>query len=407
MSGSHRTSASTAGLAGAMTAALALAVGLDVAIGPPVKSKPGTSSPTEKATTPASPTLVDPEAADRVPIGAELAAAAEPAETLPQELPADPVRRAVASLAASLDPEVFHGSGFETQARALAASIGPAQASELAALAADEGRTNAEVVAAAEILRHVPAPDGFALPAPALARLRSAWEERGSDPVLASGAVRALAVFGDAVDRDAMIAQVTEQAPASVADLACAGLSAARGNEAADDLVRALSVSADARRSAVALSALTAVASAPDRDLSEEARARCAEALLRMPEPRTPSETARYLAALSALDPGRAKAPLLAALSDPQGDAATRQSAASALATIPEAEPELLAMVRDGRQDESHRVLAAEVLLRRGADPWGEARSTLERVRDGRSGPAGERRAARVLERAIDSEPAR
>jgi len=194
---------------------------------------------------------------------------------------------------------------------------------------------------------------------------------------------------------------------ASAAGLACAGLSAVRGDEAAGELVRALDLSADPRRSEIVLSALTVIASADDRELSDEARVRCAEALLRGAEPRAPGDPARHLSALAALDPELARGPLLAALSDAKSGPGTLQSAASALARIPEAAPELRAMLADGRLDETRRALAAETLLRSGADPWGEARSTLERVRDGRPGAAAPRRAARVLERADAALPAR
>jgi hypothetical protein len=107
--------------------------------------------------------------------------------------------------------------------------------------------------------------------------------------------------------------------------------------------------------------------------------------------------SARVLAAVAALDPELARSPLLAVLADATADSGTAQSAASALAAIPGAEPELAGLLRDDRLDASRRALAAETLLRLDADPWGEARSTLERARDANPGTALGQRAARVL----------
>lgn len=359
-------------------------------------------------------------------------------ESVPQDpvpMAASAVRRAsdaIGSLVASLDMDVFHAGGFEVQARALAAELGPEETRELSALAADWNRPASDRVAAAELLRHSPTADGWALSEPALAALRQAWQERSGEPILASAAVRALGAFGDTGDRRRMLDSVTPDAPASVGALACAGLSAARGDESALEIARGAFESQDGRRSDVALSALTSIASDKDYGLSAGARARCADVLLgalasraagRQQKERAASEqteilpplefvgridsaeeqagpacSVRILAALAAIDPERAASALLSSLADESTSDAASQSAASALAAIPTAVPELDAMLGRAQIDQRRRVLAAEALVRSGSDPFGRARSVLERTRDAGRGTLLERRAARVLE---------
>ena len=380
MSRRSEEAAPTTWLVGAVLVLGALAAVLATAIRPPAeppRSPPEGASPD----TPAGTELEAAPDADRIPIGTTVLAAEVPA---PAAVPASRAHHAVVSLAASIDPTRFRAPSFEVEARALASELDAEDAQELALAAGDAGRPAAERVAAAEILRHL-APGE--LPAAGLATLRSAWLERAGDPVLAAASVRALGAFGDAADRAEMLADAGE--------LSCAGLSAARGDEAALELVGALGEGADPRRAGIALAALTAIASASDAGLSDAARAGCARALLAIPQDVRPD---RLLGAAAAFDPEIARAPLLAVIADAKAGGAAVQSAASALATMPEAEPGLRQLLRDEGLDTARRALAAEALLRLDADPWGEARSALERARDGASGTAVQGRAARVLD---------
>jgi len=342
---------------------------------------------------------------------------------------------AVVSLAASLDPEVFHAPSFEKEARALAATLGIAETRDLRRLAADPRLTPTELVATAELLRHARGDPGpFDLPAPAMDAIRTAWQARSADPILAAGAVRALGAFGDARDRLDLLDIAAGESPPPIPSLAVGGLSAARGDAPALELARECLRDGTERRADVALAALSSVAASVGRRLSEGARARCAEMLLlalsrRSSTPglagsreqaldalaaagaRTPASLptgspARIAAALAVLDPDRAAKPLLCLLSDPDVGDAAWQSAVSTLKTMPMAAPELAALVDRAPQDDPRRALAAEALLRSGSDPFGRARSVLEATRDDGRGTLRERRrAARVLEGARPSAP--
>jgi len=209
---------------------------------------------------------------------------------------------AAAGLAADLDPASFRLDEFEMHARALADGLGKEAQAELFALAADPRRQVGERVACAEILRHSP---GAALPEPALQLLRESWKARELDPVLAAAAVRALGAFGDATDRSTLLETNAESSA-----LALAGLSAARGDEAALELSAAAAGNLDARRTTVGLAALCAIAANADSGLSLSVRAQCADSIeLSLRDEKAPPETrARRICALAALDPARSVA---------------------------------------------------------------------------------------------------
>jgi hypothetical protein len=275
-------------------------------------------------------------------------------------------------------------------------------------LADDRTLTAAQQIAVAEILRHVSPPseeagsaEDLALPAPVLSALRTAWQERDEDPLLAAAAVRALSSLGDPDDRRAMLDALSPGAPSTVLGLACAGLSAARGDEAALEIAQAAGERRDPGSFDVALSALTAIATARDRGLSPEGRAKCAEILhgvLAEREARG-ERSPRLLSALAVLDPIRAEEPLIASLADARASDAAAQSAASVLATMPSATRELDAVICDERIPQARRLLAAEASLRAGRSDSGAARRLLERLRDEGTGTAlDRRRAARALE---------
>jgi hypothetical protein len=316
-------------------------------------------------------------------------------------------RAQVVELAAALDPEVFDPKSFEMQARAVAGSAGSECARRMRNLAGDTTLTAVQKIAVAEILRHVDPPLGeagsgedLALPAPLLGALRTAWQERDEDPLLAAAAVRALSSLGEPDDRRAMLDALSPGAPSSVLGLACAGLSAARGDEAALEIAQAAEERRDSKSFDVALSALTAMATAKDRRLSPEGRAQCAEILHRMLSEREArgERPPRLLSALAVLDPIRAEESLLASLADARTSDAAAQSTASALAAMPSATRELDAVICDERIPQARRVLAAEASLRAGGSDSDAARRLLERLRDEGTGTLLDRRVARALE---------
>jgi hypothetical protein len=412
------------GLAAATAAAGSVALWLGLALEPaPSAPAPGSETPPPAATEDPGPADGLERASDvsaRVADGAEmaptvLADAPPPSPAIDRSRAQAEAERAVASLAAAIDPELFRAPAYEQQAAAIASDLasgaGALAADELAHVAADCGRSPRERVAAAAILRHAVRPDdsreGAALPEAALGALRSAWEGRGEDPVLAAAAVSALGAFGDSFDRRAMLADVArENASAS---LARTGLAAARGDDAVLELAGAAAAEASGPVAGVVAGALTSIAGASGPELSPDARARGAQILLAALANRPATDGAstaadpvrgRLLAALAALDPERAVEPLLGALRDGASDPALVQCAASALRTIPAASADLAAIAADARVDRGRRTAAAEAVLRSGSDDCASARSALESVRDSTGSPALARRAARALERA-------
>jgi hypothetical protein len=206
--------------------------------------------------------------------------------------PAELARRALAAAAAGLESADFRQADFEQHARALAAGMRAETQAQLVLLAADARLAARERVACAEILRHCA---GRALPETALGSLREAWAARETEPALASAAVRALGAFGSADDRHALLDQ-------SVAgsELALAGLSAARGDEAALELAVLAEQSTDPRRAEQALAALASIAASEDGGLTPRARAECAA---RLDKAFADARESRRRCALAALEP--------------------------------------------------------------------------------------------------------
>jgi len=209
---------------------------------------------------------------------------------------------ALTGLAGDLDPAAFRLGEFEMHARAIASGLGAEGRAELLALAVDSRLQARERIACAEILRHIP---DAGLPASTLQLLRESWNERERDPVLAAAAVRALGAFGDASDRSALL----DASPETNA-LALAGLSAARGDDAALELSAVAAGNLDARRAMAGLAALCAIAASPDSGLSPAVRAQCADSIERkLADGKvTPEQRARLSGALAALDPARSVA---------------------------------------------------------------------------------------------------
>jgi hypothetical protein len=292
------------------------------------------------------------------------------AEDAEASVPIDPrgdARATALVLAAAIDPDCFHVASFDVQARAIARTVSPETARDLARLASDLRVTAAERVAAAAILRHVP--DGeIALPGAAVLVLRDAWDARASDPTLAAAAVGSLAVFGNTGDRRALLDE-SSTSSASAA-LARAGLSAARGDAAAFEIAAASVEGRDPRRSEIAISALTAIASSGDGALSDAGRARCAETLSRALTGRAPTDpsSARLLSALAAVDARRAEPLLVATIADASTSDAGAQSVASALAAdrsrSANAGASLEKLLGDAHLSDRRRALVAGTLLR-------------------------------------------
>jgi len=276
-----------------------------------------------------------------------------------------------AGLAAAIDPEIFRVATFDVQARAIGRTLDPETARDLARLAADAGVPAAERVAAAAVLRGAPGQPS-ALPGAAVGFLRDAWTARESDPTLAAAAVGSLAAFGNREDRRALLYESATSS--SSAALARAGLSAARGDDAALEIAAAAADERDPRRAEIAVSALTAIASSDDRELTEMGRSRCAEALARALAAKTAKDasSARLLSALAALDPRKAERPLLAAIADASTSDAGAQSAASALAagssTATNVRADLERLRDDARLSDRRRTLVAATLLRSSPD---------------------------------------
>ena len=214
--------------------------------------------------------------------------APEPAGLRPAEL----ARRALAAAAENLASSDFRAADFEQRARAIAAGMRAESVAQLVLLAADARLTVRERVACAEILRHCA---GRALPEAALASLREAWAARETEPALASAAVRALGAFGSADDRHALL----EQGVAG-SQLALAGLSAARGDEAALELAVLAEQSTDPRRAELALAALASIAASAEGGLTPRARAECAA---RLDKAFADTRESRRRCALAALEP--------------------------------------------------------------------------------------------------------
>ena len=287
--------------AAAAAAALAAAVLAGVWFAGPLRA-PGASLSGGPRASAIAPAWAEPIEKD---VAARELEAREPVQSAPAgTTPSAAARRAVAGLSARLDPATFRPAEFESLARALASELGPDAQRELLLLAADARLAASGRVACAELLRHLAA---SSLPEPALASVREVWAGRERDPVLASAAVRALGAFGSAADRSALLELSLEGSQPQFASLALAGLSAARGDEAALELVAAAQLATDARRADLGLAALCSIAASASSGLSPWVRAQCADAIehtLTGPQA-TGASRPRKLCALAALDPAR------------------------------------------------------------------------------------------------------
>ncbi len=268
-----------------------------------------------KAIAPPEPIAVGPPADRREPVAASAelleAAPRDRAEALvarPPEGGDAPVRSVPAQasdLAGSIVPEIFDLQNFVVHARTIAHAASAAEVEEWVRLAGDASTTDAQRVAAAEVLRHVaPSETGeMASLAPRAAlTLRRAWLMRETDPVLARAAAPALGAFGDTQDRRAMLDVLRTSASAADVALARAGLSAARGDEAALEMLGTAESAKDEQIVDGVLCALTTMAGA-DRSLSAEGRTQCAQILERMlarADPH-PGPCARLRSALAAM----------------------------------------------------------------------------------------------------------
>jgi hypothetical protein len=314
---------------------------------------------------------------------------------------------AVASLRGAIDAPAFSGVAYDRQARVLAGDLRSAVGGDdalraLRKIAGEATRDDRDAIAASTLIRVLVGSRASELPGNALGALRRSWLGRAGDPTRALAAAGALARFGDALDRGAMLDSVVNGEREPAYSLAFLGLSAARGDGPAIELAEAVEAGGDPRRRDLALCALTSLVSWEDSGLSTEGRLRCGELLRREMEKAGAQgeRPARLVAALAVLEPAEAAKVLFVVLADPGASEAEAQGVASRLGTMPCATQGLRAFVVDTAAPEIRRLYAAEALMRAEEALPVEARILLEALSDRAPNSPSGRRAREVLERA-------
>jgi hypothetical protein len=336
--------------------------------------------------------LVTPERAPAAPIGDPDPARIEPA---------------LAELAALLEAPRTTRVQWERAVRATAGSLSGVHAPGLLAAAADPARAESVRVAAAELLRVRDEESGsLALPGPALHALRTAAASAEPFPMRCAAACRALAWFGDAGDRLALVQALGDPAAGPRAELAAHGLQGTRSTDVVPDLVALATRGTDAdvaRRALVTLERMGAMALRTEW-WPESLRAEVGAALAAGTVGLEPGSELRLraLALMEAFRGPEAEALLLAELQATPG-AETARVAAGLIddPRDPRVRGELAALLAEDALPAENRLAVAETLLRTADEPHGSeteaARLWLRNVALGDGSPAARRRAVAAL----------
>ncbi len=291
---------------------------------------------------------------------------ASPSRFRPTALVADtsasPVRSielALAELARLLETPVLGRTRWELAARGLSTSLGAGAGPPLHAIVSDRKRPSTELVAAAELLRRLPAPPE--VPAQAIARLRQVAFGGVPDSAPASAARRILAQLGDWSDRLNLVRELSEPLTPETRIAAAWSLQAAASPDVLLDLTDVLRAHPDARAAELAVLAIESILRRA-RPIPEHVRATLTETVLAALDdpnvaPVLPSRAASLLGALG----GHAAHEALARMAD---GGPARGAAARALSRDEQGRRRLVEMVASAELGSSERLAAACALVR-------------------------------------------
>ena len=309
------------------------------------------------------------------------------------------IERTLERMAATLRDGPLDRSGWETEVRALAGSLGEESMPRLLALAADGSLPDEQLIAAAELLRPLSArPGGLpaALPEPALAALRRSFDERPRRPA-ATAAARALGALGERGDTARLLDQLIDPESRSLASW---GLQASPSVTLLDDLRSRLATDIDAESRAAVLTTMEGWARAADPGVltgaSREAAAVAVAALLDEVS-LEPALRQRAASALVALGWASARSAVERICRDPASDDELLRVVIPALAR--DADPEAMALLEDelwtDSTPEARRLAFAEGLARIPAPS--SARPALLEIAFESDRPGDQRRALYAL----------
>jgi hypothetical protein len=333
---------------------------------------------------------------ERVLVTPERAPAAAAAEAQADTARSEP---ALTELAALLDAPRTTRVQWDAAVRATAGSLADAHAPALLAAAGDPARPESVRVAAAELLRVRDEREArLALPGSALHALRTAAASAEPLPTRCAAACRALAWFGDAGDRLALVRALGDSTDPALAAAAGHGLRAAHAADVVPDLVGLALRGADEDAAGRAL--VTLIELAERQPWPEALRAEVAGAVQGAAFAPGSERELRALGLLVALDVHAAEAALLAAA---QGAPEAARVAAGGLARADaHVRRELAGLLERTELPVETRLAAAEALVR-GADAPADAcrtaarawlRAVAESDGDGSPGSLGARRRA-------------
>ena len=394
-------------LVGVLVSAAAATCGLLLVLASQAPADASNASDASLAAQPAA--LAEPRGPDRpqsvlpppLPVDASAVPMVPPRSAADATALEERIERTLERMAATLRVGPLDRSGWETEVRALAGSLGPESIAPLLELAADASLADEQLVAVAELLRPWSArPGGLPepLPEPALGALRRSLDERPRRPA-ATAAARSLGALGTRADTARLLDELADAAdPADPASrsLASWGLQASPSVALLDDLRGLLATDSDAETRVAVLttmegwarSAATGVVEGPTRDATASALA----ALL----DDAALETAlrqRAASAMVALGGASARDAVERICRDPTAEDAVLRVGVSALASA--ADPAAIALLEDGLWNEatpgSRRLEFAEGLARIAA-PSSSRPALLELV-SASERPADQRRA--------------
>ena len=331
-----------------------------------------------------------------LPVDAPAVPMVSPRSTADAAVLDERIEQTVERMAATLRDGPLDRSGWETEVRALAGSLGEESMPRLLALAADGSLPDEQLVAAAELLRPLSArPGGLpsALPEPALAALRRSLDERPRRPA-ATAAARALGALGERSDTERLLDQLVDPESRSLASW---GLQASPSVTLLDDLRSRLATSES--RAAV-LTTMEGWARAADPGVltgaSREAAAAAVAALLDEVS-LEPLARQRAVSALVALGGTSARSAVERICRDPASEDELLRVVIPALAR--DADPEALALLEDelwtDSTPETRRLAFAEGLARIPAPS--SARPALLEIAFESERPGDQRRALYAL----------
>lgn len=249
---------------------------------------------------------------------------------------------AFADLVRTLENPSSARSTWDLELAAVARSLDGTFQSELLALLSAPARQASERVAAAELLHAVQRLEAETrdstcelcpLPGPALDALRAASMDPGPCPLLRAAAQRALAVFGTAEDRAALVARLADPSDPDARNVAAWGLRSARDSSVLTELANLACRGEDSGAAESALIAIDGLLRAPARmEALPAVRAELAREISRLACDSTAPRSLRLrsMVVLGATDSVEGGEALWRVLEDPSADQGLARAAVQA-----------------------------------------------------------------------------